>query len=159
MGKGSGTLVRSVWVEFKVECGRCEEEASTKLGDIDNRADAVMHFKAKGWKIRKCVWVCPGCLRNEAIGNSPLAARVAEAAQKAADKISGEARKERDRSLKAVAKKDAADFRTIRDLAKAGDLDSAAKHYGNMDTAARDYLECDDEVLGALGYERIGRRR
>ena len=155
---GSGKMSKSVWIEFNVECSRCDSETGTKLGTIEDRADARKHFQKKGWKVKKGAWVCPACQRNEAIGKSPVAVRVAEAAQKSADKLVRNARKE-DPDMAKVSRADAKDFRTVRDFAKAGDLPAAARHYRNMDTAARDHLTCDDEALGALGFERIGGRR
>lgn len=159
MSKGSGKVTKAVWVEFHIECGRCEESATTKLGDINSHEKAIKYFKGRGWKARKGVWVCPACLRNEAIGKEQVAVRLAKAAQKAVDYLSAEACKEKDASMRAVTRRDAADFRKIRDFAKEGDLPAAARHYRDMDTAARDYLECDDEVLDALGFERIRGRK
>jgi len=158
MKAGSGKLGRSVWVEFNIECSRCDDYASTDLGSIEDRGEAAKYFRGKGWAMRKGKWVCPDCLAPKKEG-LPVAEKVAEAAQKAADKLSREARKEKNKDMAKVSRQDAADFRTIRDFAKAGDLSAAARHYRNMDTAARDYLECDEEALNALGFERIGRRR
>lgn len=159
MKAGSGKIGRSVWVEFNVECSKCDAEATTKLGEIEDRGDAAKYFRSHGWAMRKGQWVCPDCLHPDKVDKTPVATKVEEAAQKAADKLSREARGHSDKDMAKVARQDAADFRTIRDFAKAGDLPAAARFYRNMDTAARDYLECDDETLGALGFERIGGKR
>ena len=155
MPKGRG-LIRTL-VEQTVECSRCEMEATATGCTL---VESSRYFRTKGWKIRKNLWVCPSCLKKENAGpKGDVARKVAEAADKAADVLRKEARKEKDKSMREVARKDAVDFDCIADLARDGDLKGAARHYRDMDTAARDRLECDDEVLNALGFERIDKRR